>query len=337
MDVLSRQAFDDSWQALDVYLSLIEQRGNLAAALFALHEHQVQSGFIRDELTELRRFILRHPDRPERFFSAQYNPARSRRFQGAGRAPNAEPEQSVNNGCFLCADNIWWQQQGTESGYHLHALNGRYTAWMNPFPLVAGHAVIASREHLPQHWRTPGGPDLDTLVSDLVDLTALLPGWLNFYNGLGAGASIPHHLHLHALPRSKGYESLPLESAARQGSASGQAEHGYPLSFLHWYGEPESVKAQALGWVQRWQHGAGADDDATANIIASQAAGRLDLYFIPRHQRRSRAEGLGGVIGGFEALGEIVCSSDEELEKLQSGSVDYFTIEGMLAQVSVAL
>lgn len=337
MDILSKQAYDDSWQALDAYLNLIEQRAGLAAALHALHEHQVQSGFIRDELTELRRFHLPHPQRPEHYFFAQYNPARARRFQGAGLPVDAITDAAVHGGCFLCAGNIWWQQQGTEAGYHLRAVNGRYTAWMNPFPLVAGHAVIASRAHLPQHWLAPGALSLDALLTDLVELSSLLPRWLVFYNGVGAGASIPHHLHLHALPRPAGYEIMPLEAAARTAKANALVDHGYPMSFMHWSGQPNEVIRRALDWTERWQQAAGAEDDATANLIASSADGQLDLYFLPRHQRRSRAEGLAGVIGGFEALGEIVCSSEAELARLESGEVDYFDIERMLSQVSVAL
>lgn len=343
MDILSKQAYDDSWAALQIYLQLVEQRAGLGATLLALREHQVQSGFIRDELMELRRFRLQHPGQAERFFTAQYNPARARRFQGAGRGPNAESRQAVNGGCFLCADNIWWQQSGTESGYDLNAVRGRYTAWMNPFPLVSGHTVLASREHLPQHWGAAGALSLEALMNDLIDIAALLPGWLTFYNGIGAGASIPHHLHLHTIPRNDSYGKMPLEIAAqnarnrKNGENEPNKAYDYPLGFVHWRGDGDSVRHRALIWADEWLRGAGAETHATANIIASQTGAELDVYFIPRHQCRSRAEGLGGIVGGFEALGEIVCSSEEELEKLESGRVDYFTIERMLAQVSVAL
>lgn len=336
MDVLSRQAYQESWQALDIYLQLIEERAGLGAALLALHEHQVQSGFVRDELKELRRFHLPHPETPEHFFSVQYNPARGRRFEGAGRFLPDMSDSTINGGCFLCADNIWWQQRGAESGYHLRGLNGRYTAWMNPFPLVAGHAVIASREHLPQHWQASGGLELEALVTDLIDMATSLPDWLLFYNGVGAGASIPYHLHLHAIPRAGLYGKMPLEIAAQNALSTQHKACDYPLSFVHWRSDADTVRQHALTWAGEWLVGAGAEDDATANIIASRTGADLDLYFVPRHQRRSRAEGLAGVVGGFEALGEIVCSSDEELANLESGRVDYFTIERMLSQVSVA-
>ena len=343
MDILSKQAYDDGWGALQMHLRLVEQRAGLGAALLALREHQIQTGFIRDELEQLRRFRLQHPEEPERFFSAQYNPARARRFQGAGRSTHAAPHQAVNGGCFLCADNIWWQQFGTESGYHLGAVRGRYTAWMNPFPLIAGHSVIASREHMPQHWRVPGALSLGALIKDVIEISALLPGWLIFYNGIGAGASIPHHLHVHAIPRDGTYAKMPLEVAAQNAleGKNGRSRPGkaldYPLGFVHWRGDTDGVRHRALIWADEWLRGAGAEADATANIIASYTGAELDLYFVPRHQRRSRAEGLAGVVGGFEALGEIVCSSDEDLENLENGRVDYFTIERMLAQVSVAL
>lgn len=72
-------------------------------------------------------------------------------------------------------------------------------------------------------------------------------------------------------------------------------------------------------------------------MIATRSESALDLYFIPRHRGRARAEGLVGIVGGFEAMGEIVCSSEQELDWLESGVVDYHTIDQLLRQVAVAL
>ncbi|TVS11118.1 MAG: DUF4922 domain-containing protein [Wenzhouxiangella sp.] len=338
MDQLNSRAYLDLWDALDYQLDAVNQQAGLGSALWSLHEHQVQSGFIQDDLNTIRRFRMPCPINPERAFSAQFNPARGRRFRGAGAIPAADSDLSINGGCFLCAENIWWQQQGAEIGYRLRPAGGRYTAWMNPFPVLPGHAVIASREHWPQHWQAPGSLSLHELVDDLSTFSELLPGWLTFYNGVGAGASIPHHLHFHAIPRPAGYEIMPLEAAAQRCRQSGRVLWEYPLSFMHWGGQRRQILPEAQAWVEEWQTGSGSEADATANIIActSPSADRLDLYFIPRHQRRSRGEGLAGIIGGFEALGEIVCSSSEDLERLERGEVDYDTVTSLLRHVSVA-
>lgn len=336
MDQLNNSAYRDQWLTVNEGLERIRSESGLDAALHGLMAHQIESGFIQDELDEIVRYRLPCPFEPTRTFSAQFNPARARRFQGAGQSAPSVP--LVHDGCFLCVENIQWQHQGAEVGYDLADAGGRYTAWMNPFPLLPCHTVIASRRHLPQHWRDPGAQSLGELVDDLAGLSQQLPGWIGFYNGVGAGASIPHHLHFHFLPRPPGYEEMPLESAARERPRQDRVKVIYPLSFMHWSGTRTQVLEQAKSWLEQWQQGSGALDDATANIIAcTRLDGHaMDLYFIPRHQRRSRAEGLQGVIGSFEAMGEIVCSSSEEKQRLDSGQVDYPAIAAMLRQVSVA-
>ncbi|MFW5815562.1 MAG: DUF4922 domain-containing protein [Wenzhouxiangella sp.] len=336
MDQLNNRAYHDQWAALRARLDRIHAQAGLGAALHGLMDHQIQSGFIQDELGEIVRYRFPCPFQPGRSFSAQFNPARARRFRGAGRLDPTVPQ--VHDGCFLCVENIQWQHQGAEVGYDLGLAEGRYTAWMNPFPLLPCHSVIASRRHLPQHWQSPGALSLAEIVKDLTGLSDQLPGWIGFYNGVGAGASIPHHLHFHFLPRPAGYEELPLEQAARERPQNERVDVHYPLSFMHWRGPKPAVLEQALAWIDRWQRGSGALADATANIIACTGFDglSLDLYFIPRHQRRSRAEGLQGVVGSFEAMGEIVCSTAQEKQRLDSGQVDYPAIAAMLRQVSVA-
>lgn len=336
MDQFNNSAYRGQWLAVNEELERIRSESGLGAALHGLMAHQIESGFIQDELDETVRYRLQCPFDPARAFSAQFNPARARRFQGAARSDPSTPR--VFDGCFLCADNIQWQHQGAEIGYDLPAPKARYTAWMNPFPILPCHTVVASRRHIPQHWRAPGAHSLGELLDDLAGLSQQLPGWIGFYNGVGAGASIPHHLHFHFLPRPPGYEEMPLEKAARERPRQDSVKTLYPLSFMHWSGSRRHALGQAMGWLEQWQLGSGALEDATANIIACTRfdGSTMDLYFIPRHQRRSRAEGLQGVIGGFEAMGEIVCSSNEEKRRLDSGQVDYPAVAAMLRQVSVA-
>ena len=339
MDQLSWTAHREMQASLKRELDVIAERHGLGAALEALKQHQIDSGFIRDRLDEVERFVFAAPEGPHRYFSAQYNPARARRFAGAGLALPPDGIRPVHDGCFLCADNIWWQQQGAEMGYETGLAGDRYTAWMNPFPLVPGHTVLATREHQPQGWNGCANAML-TLVDDLITLADLLPGWIGFYNGVGAGASIAGHLHFHFLPRPRHYGPLPLELAMRPDPGDGLIRQRYPLSFMHWSGSQAGVKAHMAPWLNAWMDGPGGQPDATANLIAIRGTGDdhgLDVYFIPRHQSRSRVEGLHGVVGGFEALGEIICSSPDDQRRLIDGEIDYEYIEGLLSHVSVAL
>ncbi|NKI36547.1 DUF4922 domain-containing protein [Wenzhouxiangella sp. XN79A] len=323
---------------LDKRLRGLEREHGLGAALEALRRHQVEVGFIRDDLSEVVRHTFRAPDGSGARFSTQFNPARARRFAGAGIQQPPEGVVPVHDRCFLCAENIAWQQQGREIGYPIDGASMPYTAWMNPFPLAVGHAILATDEHQPQHWQE-GGIDLATLVEDLLEFAHRLPGWILFYNGVGAGASIEAHLHYHALPRTPGLGPMPIERAADRHREGAVARGLYPMDFAHWRGTHAEVLARARPWLAEWQAHAGAAADATANLMATCAEDveRIDLYFVPRHRRRSRGEGLGGVIGAFETMGEIICSTPEERILIETGQVDYRTIHDLLAHVAVAL
>ncbi len=335
---LTSETYRDLHAALGRRLDRVASRAGLAAALDALKEHQIGTGFIRDRLDEVERFVFPREDGSGQYFSAQFNPARARRFAGAGLSHPPPDRRRINNGCFLCGENIEWQQAGRQFGYDLPFCERRYTAWMNPFPLVPGHTVVATRKHVPQCW---GGKsaDLRAIVHDLLEMAAHLPGWIGFYNGEGAGASITGHLHYHFLPRPAGYGQMPLELALRNRDQDGLIEMHYPLTFGHWHGNVEQVQEELGPWLDNWLATAGASSDATANAIAiaDPDSDRLDFYFIPRHKARSRAEGLNGVVGGFEALGEIVCATDEEKQLLDSGRINFDHIKKVLGQVSVAL
>ncbi|MCG6873188.1 MAG: DUF4922 domain-containing protein, partial [Gammaproteobacteria bacterium] len=217
-----------------------------------------------------------------------------------------------------------------------------YIAWMNPYPLLPEHAVIASREHVAQAWRgsgeQPGGRSLAIIVADLLKLASRLPGWIGFYNGPDAGASIPHHFHYQFFPRPAGCPVYPLEQAAARRFA-GQSVPTYPLEFAHWRGDAGTVSRTATRRIQLWaDHPPDGVSAPTANFIASAGNdGALDLYFVPRDRIRARSPGMSGLVGGLETLGELVFSSEEEQQRLRSGDIDFEEIERMLAHVSTPL
>jgi len=347
MDLYSTEYRNRERQRLRTSLDRRNREAGLGAALEGLRHHQVESGFIQDDLSEVQRFEFAGPGHAEEYFAAQYNPARARRFAGRGLHTPPPGSRSVNDGCFLCAENIDWQQQGAEVGYPVGGDTAPFTAWMNPFPLASGHAVLAADAHIHQHWAA-SGIALSRIVADLIGFSDRLPGWITFYNGAGAGASIETHLHFHALPRTPGLGPMPIERAADRhrlgvsdpGASNGAIARGlYPLDFAHWRGPKEKIAQPVSDWIENWARENGNAADATANAMAVRHADgeQMDIYFVPRVRSRSRAEGFGGVIGAFETMGEIICSRPDEKHRMEHGEVDYHVIADMLRHVSVAL
>lgn len=327
------------WDSLNRELNELARSG-LGAALEALYRQQLAQGFVRDDLSGLQRYTFHHPQDEELFFTVQYNPARAHRFAGAGNVNPPPGAVRVHDGCFLCLENIQWQQQGVEIGFDIPVDGRSYIAWMNPYPLLPYHAVIASREHVAQAWHTNGKPaagkHLKVLVKDLVDMARRLPGWIGFYNGQGAGASIPHHFHYQFFRRPAGYGTFPLEQAAARKQTQKKG-YAYPVAFAHWHGEASVVTRTATRWIRTWSDTPHPDvKKLSANMIAiADERGEVDLYFVPRDQERSRSPQMSGLIGGLEVLGELVFSSAEEKQRLDAGEIDYTAVARILNTVSV--
>jgi hypothetical protein len=161
---------------------------------------------------------------------------------------------------------------------------------------------------------------------------------VGFYNGEGAGASIPNHFHYQLLPRPADYGPFPLELAAIEERPYGcVVEDAYPLDFAHWRGGIDEIIDAAMPWLQTWCRGA--SDNLTANVIAASGAGgeTLDLYFVPRDKHRPGSAEMTGQVGGLEVLGEVIFSSEEEGQRLENGDIEYTTIKRILASVAVPI
>ena len=339
---LNNEKYSEIWTDLNRELGRIERNeGGLDAALEALKHQQRDRGFIKDDLHSVRRYRFADPNDPTRFFVVQYNPVRALRFGGAGRSTPPAGTRVKYDGCFLCRDNIEWQQSGAEMGYEIDVDSTRYIAWMNAYPLMPLHCVIASDDHIPQAWCANGAASrclsIDKILKDLVALSQRLPGYLGFYNGEGAGASIPGHFHFQFFKRPESDASFPLEIAARK---SGIETHGtiddYPIAVVHWRGDVEEVVESASRWIRDWTVENGHQASAiSANIVSTfdDAQRKLELFFTPRHQLRSQSPEMSGIIGGLEVLGEVVFCSEEEGQRLEFGKVDYHTVERILAAV----
>lgn len=325
------EEYRDAWAGLNTQLKQYEQAdGLLNDALIELEMHQMRSGFIKDDLHEISRYNYVHPVHPFCYLRVQFNPRRALRFSGSGINLPPEGLESVNNGCFLCRDNIQWQQQGKEIGYEIELAHQSYHAWMNPFPLLPCHVVVSTRDHVSQEWELHplGTLSLDRLVGNLVELAERLPGFIGFYNGIGAGASIPGHMHYQFCLRPEEYMHFPLEQAERDFTEFDETGivRNYPLAVAVWQGSATRIVQEAVDWVRYWaNHNRDHLEHLTANFIASTepATGEVSLFFAPRDRRRSKSVHMSGLVGGLEVMGELVFSSEEERRAIEQGTLSY--------------
>ena len=143
--------YETEWANLNKKLREIERsHGSLGAALSELETHQRESGFIKGDLQGIERVVFSHPKRKNHTLRAQINPRRAKRHDGSGAPILLNRHEFKNDGCFLCAENIKWQQQQRQIGFEITASSGGYNALMNPFPLLPNHVVFASKFHIPQ-------------------------------------------------------------------------------------------------------------------------------------------------------------------------------------------
>ncbi len=335
--------YEETWAALNRALNDIESSEGLPAVLRALHKQQLDIGFVQDDLSAVIQWRLRHPQDAAAAFIVQFNPRRAQRQGGAGRQSPPPGIRSVNGGCFLCRENIRWQQRGIEIGYALRTTETSYIAWTNPFPLMPTHVTVAKVEHEPQTWIGPTTIDsrqrIEMILRDFLEITARLPGFIGFYNGEGAGASIPGHFHFQFFARPQGREAFPLEQVAAQAhplTSVAIRRDRYPITTLYFRGRREEIVEKATSWVGSWTEIYQNDNALSANVIAMtdpQTTDGFHLFFVPRNRHYSHAPGMIGLIGGLEVLGELVFSTEVEKHSVDMGTFDYQSARQTLGAV----
>lgn len=319
---------------------------NLGEKICLLVEQQLNCGFIKDDLRGVRRCRLVCEQNRSIAFLAQYNPKRAERHAGAGRKNPPTGAQVVNGGCFLCRSNIYWQQCGLEMGYRFEVNGRQYWVWCNPFPLMPVHITIATDIHEPQSWLedqpTDGDqPRAQRIIDDLLEIVAQTPQFIGFYNGLGAGATIPSHLHFHFFKRPEGQEPYPLEKAAlKQKKAESKPPfkvEPYPITCVYFHGHKTKIIEQAVHFFNEWTEVCGSSINLSANVIATldkaDPSPNYHLYIVPRNMHFSISPGRTETVGGFEVLGEIAFCYDSEKIRLDSGGIDYDTVSRILMAV----
>jgi len=341
--------YDRAWSHLNAHLrTMTDSAGGLSEAFAELEAHQRDIGFIKDDLKSVERFVFRNPDDPAVTFRVQYNPKRALRFGGHGVQTPPDDVENVNDGCFLCRENIRWQQQNAQVGFEINVTGDAYNAWMNPFPLLSNHVVIAAAKHIGQAWDMAGdGSEVVTLtrlLGDLCDIAERLPGHVGFYNGVDAGASIPSHLHFQFFKRPAKHPVFPLEQhhfTQPRPDGVPQFATDYPVPVALWRGDVAGVVEDATRWVGDWaRRNRHRIEHLSCNFIAAGQLldGGVTLYFIPRERGQARwsdpAGSVGSLVGGLEVLGEFVFSSERERAMLDSGEIDFAFLNAALAGVA---
>jgi diadenosine tetraphosphate (Ap4A) HIT family hydrolase len=287
----------------------------------------------------------------ERALRLHLNLGRAARHAGVGGDRPVQLPSTAT--CEAAGCNICPTTMAVKSGYTqmflVHEVNTKNVRVMaNPFPLAEGHLTVASMKHEPQSWG-PRGADathqrIERTVLDVYLVANELPESLVMFNGEDAGATIPHHYHLHVM-RHRQEDLYPLQIAALEaarshtmrliidpssGSIIEYVDNGkiYPLAFARAVG---LAGARALAeMLKRWVD---LVPSATANLIAIREQGDVAMYLVPRDRRFNRAPGMEGVPGGLEMLGEIVLTTPEQVDRIARNEYSYEVLWRMLRSV----
>jgi Domain of unknown function (DUF4922) len=326
---------------------------SLGAKFELLAKQQAANGFIQDDMSQVQHGTIYEDIKSEnsKVLLAQFNTRRSQRGKGAGRVEPPAGIVKVNNNCFLCEENVAWQQCGLELAYRFTVNKNVYRAMCNPFPLAGTHMTLAADAHEPQQLIELGsGKDAERVkrvISDLLRIISLAPDFIGFYNGLGAGASIPTHFHFQLFKRRFGEQSYPIELAVKalikDDHKTPFVVNNYPITFIYFSGRREEICEQVAKITGRLLEGCGHSPNLSVNVIAtidhekSQRAEKegnyYKLYLVPRDIDSSLSPGRKGVVGGMEVLGEIVFTEQRELDAYLEGKIDYVYVSRILRAV----
>jgi hypothetical protein len=313
---------------------------DLPTAIKYLHAQQMDAGQIADDLSLVRYFQGSGPG--DAYFIGQYNQTRAKRMSGAGRQnppPGVETKKTPSPDCYLCTDNVRWQQRGVQLYYQIELNGNRYNVLCNPFPFMPIHVTVAAADHEPQSWHRnvnwKNDNKVERMAADLYELARQLPEFVCFYNGVGAGASIEKHFHYQAFRPSFSHGVFPLQKVAANIAARRKTKMGiaakvnvievddgdYPTIAFRLTGERDEVTKAIVEWVNRWSDLIG--EDASANIATIWEDNTLALYLVPRNKSFSRSIGMTGTVGGLEVLGEFIFCTEEENKQINAGEIGY--------------
>lgn len=223
-----------------------------------------------------------------------YNPARA-----VSTGAKTDAVSVAKRPCFLCKENRPVQQLVDDT-----LLKMGFVFLVNPFPILKPHFTIASVSHIPQD---------DYPLAAMQQSARQYPSLLYFYNGAGAGASAPDHLHFQAVAKEQVSLIREVEEHHTDGMDtliwSGEAGIRHPAGF--W-----SIKGSQLQLPLLI-------DKAMTNLFLWQDnSGDLRAMLFPR--RRHRAIGYPVPMvspGALDVAGLMVTVKEDEFLRLDGTAV----------------
>ena len=117
----------------------------------------------------------------------QFNPARA-----VSTMAKLDKSSIDARPCFLCTNNKPEEQDSISIDAGM-----RFSIRINPYPILPGHLIISSEEHIPQTLADKAEMQLPMKILQKVEDYFGL-GYAIFYNGAKCGASAPDHFHFQA-------------------------------------------------------------------------------------------------------------------------------------------
>lgn len=214
----------------------------------------------------------------------QFNPARA-----VSTMAKVGKEEIRNRKCFLCKDNRPSEQLAME-------ILPDWELLVNPFPILPYHFTISNRNHTPQVFKYEDG----------LKLSGTLPGMVVFFNGDGAGASAPDHLHYQAVP----IEELPLVSLIEKERIENINRLNLPFQIIADKEEAEKREQPINGFF--WKS---PENGETRFIAIPRTAHRPKLFYLEDENRRRVSP------GAIDMAGVIVTPFEEDYLNLSSQEI----------------
>jgi hypothetical protein len=211
----------------------------------------------------------------------------------------SDPRDPFGRHCFLCRDNIA-ECHPMEILLPLTLAGEDYFAGANFAWIEPGHFTVMSAAHRDQAYTRH-------LLEAMLDLHVRTTGQFRvLFNGSGAGATIPWHLHMQITD-----VPMPIETLR-----AGAEEH-YPTAVRRFRLAEDGLN-RADQTIDQWLNSD--QSHRSINLLVASPNGDTEIFFFPRDRRLATAEGKG-LVGGFEVAGDFVLSAPHEEETYRNASV----------------